>query len=250
MTTGLLERGIPLRHRVRPPYGVAVPVRVVLAEDNALLRQGLTRLVEADPELELVGTATDLPQLLDLVAAAEPDVVISDIRMPPTGTDEGITMAAQLREQRPEVGVVLLSQHADAGYALALLDGGSSGRAYLLKERVADVGELEAAVRAVAQGGSVIDPVVVEQLVTVHRSPATSPVRTLTPRELEVLEQMARGKSNVAIATALVLSERAVEKHSNAIFSKLGLSEEPDLNRRVAAVLSFLADRQVSQQSP
>jgi DNA-binding NarL/FixJ family response regulator len=241
MTAAVLERGVPLRRAARAPYGVPMPVRVVLAEDNALLRQGLTRLVEADPELELVGTATDLPQLLELVDEVAPDVVISDIRMPPTGTDEGIRMAAQLRQTRPEVGVVLLSQHAEAAYALALLDGGSSGRAYLLKERVVDVGELTAAVRTVADGGSVIDPTVVEQLVTANRRPERSPVSTLTPRELEVLGEMAQGKSNASIAAGLFLTERAIEKHTNSIFAKLGLSEEKDLNRRVSAVLVYLA---------
>jgi DNA-binding NarL/FixJ family response regulator len=161
--------------------------------------------------------------------------------MPPTGTDEGIRMAAQLRTEHPEIGVVLLSQHAEASYALALLEGGSSGRAYLLKERVADVGELHAAIRTVADGGSVIDPTVVEQLVTANRKPEKSPVHSLTPRELEVLGEMAQGKSNAAIAASLVLTERAVEKHTNSIFAKLGLSEEKDLNRRVTAVLVYLA---------
>jgi DNA-binding NarL/FixJ family response regulator len=216
-------------------------LRVALAEDNALLRQGLSRLVEADPALELVGTASDLPELLALVAKERPDVVVSDIRMPPTGTDEGIAMAEQLRREQPETGVVLLSQHADAAYALALLEGGSAGRAYLLKERVADVGELTAAIQTVAAGGSVIDPTVVEQLVTANKKPAQSPVHSLTPREQEVLGEMAQGKSNAAIAAALFLTERAVEKHTNAIFTKLGLSEERDLNRRVTAVLVYLS---------
>ncbi|NHC16073.1 response regulator transcription factor [Motilibacter deserti] len=217
-----------------------MPIRVVLAEDNALLRQGLTRLVALDQELELAGTATDMPSLLDLVAQEKPDVVVSDIRMPPTGTDEGIAVAARLRAEQPQVGVVLLSQHADAAYALRLLEGGSSGRAYLLKERVADVGELTAAIRAVAAGGSVIDPTVVERLVTASRAPEKSPLHALTPRELEVLGEMAQGKSNASIAASLVLSERAIEKHTNSIFSKLGLTEERDLNRRVSAVLVYL----------
>ncbi|NHC46605.1 response regulator transcription factor [Motilibacter aurantiacus] len=217
-----------------------MPIRVVLAEDNALLRQGLTRLIALDEGLELVGTATDMPSLLELVAREKPDVVVSDIRMPPTGTDEGIQVAATLRAEQPQTGVVLLSQHADAAYALRLLEGGSSGRAYLLKERVADVGELTAAVRAVASGGSVIDPTVVERLVTASRAPEKSPLHTLTPRELEVLGEMAQGKSNASIAASLVLSERAIEKHTNSIFSKLGLTEERDLNRRVSAVLVYL----------
>ena len=217
-------------------------VRVVLGEDNALLRQGLVRLLSGSDDLELVGTAEDLPTLLALIAREQPDVVVSDIRMPPTGTDEGIQLATQLRTERPDVGVVLLSQHADASYALALLDGGSAGRGYLLKERVADVGELTAAVRTVAAGGSVIDPTVVEQLVSANRGRASSKLDALTPRELEVLGEMARGGSNAAIAGSLFLSERADEKHTNSIFAKLGLSEERDLNRRVSAVLLYLSE--------
>jgi DNA-binding NarL/FixJ family response regulator len=217
-----------------------MPLRVVLAEDNALLRQGLVRLVEAADDLELVGTAEDMPSLLDLIDVEKPDVVVTDIRMPPTGTDEGIRVAQQLRTERPDTGVVVLSQHADATYALALLDGGSDGRAYLLKERVADVGELTDAIRQVAQGGSVIDATVVEQLVAANRKSSRSKLDALTPRETEVLGEMAQGKSNAAIAATLFLSERAIEKHTNSIFSKLGLSEEKDLNRRVMAVLLYL----------
>lgn len=217
-------------------------IRVVVAEDHALLRHGLERILTASADVELVGSAADLPSLLALIDDAEPDVVVTDIRMPPTGTDEGIRLAAQLRTERPEVGVVVLSQHAEATYALALLAEGSARRAYLLKERVADVDELLAAVREVAAGGSRIDPQVVEQLVIGKRS-SGSELSRLTPREAEVLGEMAQGKSNGAIAASLVLSERAVEKHTNSIFSKLGLSEERDLNRRVKAVLMYLNDR-------
>src|SRR6478609_111106 len=219
-----------------------MPIRIVLAEDNALLRQGLVRLVEADSELSLVGTAGDKDELLALVADQKPDVVVSDIRMPPTGTDEGVQVATRLRDEHPQIGVVLLSQHADVTYALALLEGGSSGRAYLLKERVADVGELTAAIRTVADGGSVIDATVVEQLVSANLGGQRSKLDPLTPRELEVLGEMAKGGSNATIAAALFLSERAIEKHTNAIFAKLGLSEERDLNRRVAAVLVYLSE--------
>lgn len=218
-----------------------MPIRVVLAEDNTLLREGIARLLERADGIELVGTAVDRPELEALVEACTPDVVITDIRMPPTGTDEGIQIALRLRETRPEVGVVVLSQHADPAYALALLDGGSEGRAYLLKERVSEVDELLAAIRQVAAGGSVIDSKVVEALVTTKR-PHTSDVDRLTPREREILGEMAQGKSNAAIAAALVLSTRAVEKHTNSIFSKLGLSEEIDVNRRVKAVLLYLAE--------
>jgi DNA-binding NarL/FixJ family response regulator len=217
-----------------------VTVRVVLAEDNALLRTGLARLIGHADGLELAGTAEDLPALMALIEQADPDVVVTDIRMPPTGTDEGIRVAAELREARPRVGVVVLSQHAESAYALALLEGGSAGRAYLLKERVSDVDDLVAAIREVATGGSVIDPKVVEGLVTASRAPRRTELDRLTPRELEVLGEMAQGKSNAAIAAALVLSERAIEKHTNSIFSKLGLSEERDVNRRVKAVLLFL----------
>ena len=218
-----------------------VTIRVVLAEDNTLLREGIARLLERAEDLELVGSAADRPDLERLIDATSPDVVVTDIRMPPTGTDEGIQIAAKLRAERAEVGVVVLSQYAEPAYALALLDGGSEGRAYLLKERVSEVDELLAAIREVAAGGSVIDAKVVESLVTAKR-PASSDLDRLTPREREILSEMAQGKSNAAIAAALVLSTRAVEKHTNSIFSKLGLSEEVDVNRRVKAVLLYLAE--------
>jgi DNA-binding NarL/FixJ family response regulator len=217
--------------------------RVVVAEDNALLREGISKLIDGQDGLELVGTAEDLPSLLALVDVVEPDVVVTDIRMPPTGTDEGIRAAAEIRAHRPEIGVVVLSQFADPPYVLALLADGSAGRAYLLKERVAGVDDLAHAIREVASGGSVIDPAVVEVLVAANVRKPTSDLERLTRRETEILSEMAQGKSNAAIAAALVLSERAVEKHTNSIFSKLGLSEEKDLNRRVKAVLLYLADR-------
>lgn len=216
-------------------------IRVVLAEDNTLLREGIARLLERADDIDLVGVAADRPELEALIEKTSPDLVVTDIRMPPTGTDEGIQIAAQLRQDRPEVGVVVLSQYADPAYALALLEGGSEGRAYLLKERVSEVDELLAAIRDVAAGGSVIDSKVVEALVSSKR-PSSSGLDRLTPREREILSEMAQGKSNAAIASTLVLSTRAVEKHTNSIFSKLGLSEEMDLNRRVKAVLLYLAD--------
>jgi len=216
-------------------------IKVALAEDNVLLREGVSRLVSANEEFELVGTASDLPQLLALVREQLPDVVITDIRMPPTGTNEGIEAAAWLRENHPKVGVVVLSQYTAPAYAMALLEHGSAGRAYLLKERVASVDELARAIRAVAQGGSVIDPLVVDELVR-SRSGQQPGMSSLTPRESEILAEMAQGKSNAAIAATLSVSERAVEKHTNSIFAKLGLSEERDLNRRVSAVLVYLQD--------
>nr|WP_216361869.1 response regulator transcription factor [Pseudonocardia sp. N23] len=212
---------------------------VVLAEDNALLRHGLVRLVGADPDLELVGSAADLPSLRELVDEHAPQVVVTDIRMPPTNTDEGIAFAADLRTSSPDTGVVLLSQYAEATYALKLLAEGTARRGYLLKERVADGAELNEAIHRVAGGGSVIDPTVIEGLVAAQRA-KPSELDKLTPRELEVLGEMAQGKANASIAAALVLSERAIEKHTNSIFSKLGLSEERDLNRRVSAVLVYL----------
>ena len=215
-------------------------VRVVLAEDNALLRQGVEKLIAHQDGLELVGTANDLPGLLELVEEVEPQVVVTDIRMPPTGTDEGIQAAAHLREHRPEIGVVVLSQYANPEYALALLSDGSARRAYLLKESIAGVDELTKAICTVAEGGSVVDPAVVDALVGASAPRRPSDLDRLTSRELETLAEMAQGKNNAAIATSLFLSERAVEKHTNAIFSKLGLTEEEDVNRRVKAVLIYL----------
>ncbi|GAC1308576.1 MAG: response regulator transcription factor [Acidimicrobiales bacterium] len=219
------------------------PIRIVLAEDNALLRAGISKLVEAETDLELVGTAGDLAGLLALVEETTPDVVVTDIRMPPTSTDEGIQAAAQLRDTHPQIGVVVLSLYSNPAYALALLAQGSSGRAYLLKERVSGVDDLLEAIRQVSTGGSVIDPEVVDALVKANARRPASDLERLTSRETEILAEMAQGKSNAAIAGALVLSARAVEKHTNSIFSKLGLSEEKDLNRRVKAVLVYLAER-------
>ena len=237
-----LRRVLPGYREVRPAshYDLPVPIRVVVAEDNALLREGIAGLVSGEADLELVGAAADLAGLRALLDEGDPDVVVTDIRMPPTLTDEGVRMATELREARPAVGVVVLSQHGDPAYAVALLEGGTGGRAYLLKDRVADVDELLVAIREVAAGRSVIDPQIIESLVMANRRTAPSDLERLTARELEVLEQMAQGKSNAAIAATLFLSERAIEKHSNAIFSKLGLAEEVDVNRRVKAVLLYL----------
>ena len=217
-------------------------IRVALAEDHVLLREGISRLVGSDDGFELVGTASDLPGLLALITEQEPDVVITDIRMPPSGTNEGIQAAEWLREHRPDTGVVVLSQYVAPSYAVALLEHGSAGRAYLLKEQVASVDELARAIRTVAAGGSVIAPRVVDELVRARSQRHQSPLAGLTPRESEILAEMAQGKSNAAIAAALTVTERAVEKHTNSIFAKLGLSEEKDVNRRVKAVLLFLSE--------
>jgi DNA-binding NarL/FixJ family response regulator len=220
-----------------------MPIRVVVAEDNYLVREAVTRLLETDPDIEIAAVCEDLDGLLATVDEVQPDVVVTDIRMPPTGTDEGVRAAAKLRVSDPEIGVVVLSQFVEPSYALELLEGGSERRAYLLKERISDVDQLVRAIREVAGGGSVIDPKVVEALVDARSRRADSPLQRLTPREHDVLAEMAQGRNNASVAAALGLSERAVEKHINSVFSKLGLSEELDVHRRVKAVLLYLADR-------
>jgi DNA-binding NarL/FixJ family response regulator len=214
---------------------------VVVADDSYLVREAVTRLLDSADDLTVSGVAGSYDELIALVDEVAPDVVVTDIRMPPTGTDEGIRAATRLRESHPSIGVVVLSEFAAPSYALALLEAGSDRRAYLLKDRVADADDLVDAVRAVAVGGSVIDAKVVEQLVTAGSRSPSSPIERLTRREREILGEMAQGKSNAAIAATLILSERAVEKHINSIFSKLQLSEERDINRRVKAVLVYLA---------
>jgi len=221
---------------------IAVPIRLVLAEDHYLVREGIRRLLEAQPDLEVAATSGDLEGLLEAVEAENPDVVVTDIRMPPTGVDEGIQAALRLRETRPEVGVVVLSTYAQPSYALALLEGGTAGRAYLLKERVEDIEQLAAAIRAVAEGGSVIDPKVVEALVAQKARDEESPLAQLTPRERDVLREMAEGKNNAGIAAALVLTERSVEKVIHSIFLKLGLAFEPAVHKRVKAVIVYLSE--------
>jgi DNA-binding NarL/FixJ family response regulator len=218
-----------------------VTLRVVLAEDNYIVREGVEKLINSEPDLEVVAACADYDSLMAAVAAETPDVVVTDIRMPPTGTDEGIRAANELRAEHPDLGVVVLSQYSEPKYALDFLESGSRGRAYLLKERVSNIGQLAQAIRDVARGGSVIDPEVVDALVAARSRASDSPLRVLTPRETEILGEMAQGKNNAAVAASLVLSERAVEKHINSIFSKLALSQEPDVHRRVKAVLLFLS---------
>jgi DNA-binding NarL/FixJ family response regulator len=219
-----------------------VTIRVVLADDHYLVREGLRRLLELEPEIEVVAVCSDLESLLAKVESERPDVVLTDIRMPPHGVDEGIQAADRLRETHPEVGVVVLSQYAEPRYAVALLGAGTAGRAYLLKERVEDLAQLVAAIKAVAEGGSVVDPKVVEGLVAEKARLEASPVSGLTGRERDVLREMAEGKNNAAIAAALFLTERSVENVIHSIFLKLGITWESSVNRRVKAVILYLAE--------
>ena len=214
----------------------------MIAEDQYLVREGLRRLLETHENLEVVAVCEDLDSLLGAVDAQRPDVVVTDIRMPPGNTDEGIQAATALRDTHPEVGVVVLSQYATPSYVLALLEGGSERRAYLLKERVTDLEQLVAAIEAVADGGSVLDSKVVEGLVAANARGGDSPLNALTPRERDVLREMAEGKNNAAIGEALVLTERSVEKVIHSIFLKLGLTWEPAVHKRVKAVVLYLAE--------
>jgi DNA-binding NarL/FixJ family response regulator len=218
-----------------------VLIRVVVADDHYLVREGIRRLLETQPDLEVAAACADLGSLLAAVEEERPDVVVTDVRMPPGASDEGIQAATRLRETSPDVGVVVLSQYATPSYVLALLEGGSEGRAYLLKERVDDVAQLVTAIRAVAEGGSVIDPKVVEALVAENAQSDQSPLNELTPRERDVLREMAEGKNNAAIAEALFLTERSVEKVIHSIFLKLGLTWETSVHKRVKAVVLYLA---------
>src|SRR6266581_4535361 len=247
-----LQKGILIQDpALELPTGIAAPnalarpaqdapTRLVLAEDHYLLREGMRRLLETNPDLEVAAVCEDLDSLLAAVEAERPDVVVTDIRMPPGNLDEGIRAADRLRVEHPDVGVVVLSQYLEPAYALALFEAGTERRAYLLKERVHDVGQLVAAIRAVAEGGSVVDPKVVETLVAEKTRREHSPLNELTPRERDVLREMAEGKNNAAIAEALHLSERTVEKVIHSIFLKLGLAWETTVHKRVKAVLFYL----------
>lgn len=219
-----------------------MPLRLVLADDHYLVREGMRRLLEAQADVEVVAACGDLASLLAAVEAEQPDVVVTDIRMPPTGTDEGIRAADRLRETHPEIGVVVLSQYAEPRYALPLLEHGTARRAYLLKERVDDVEQLVGAIRAVAEGGSVVDPKVVEALLAENARAERSPLHDLTPREHDVLREMASGKNNAAIAATLFLTERSVKKVIHSIFLKLGLGWETAVHKRVKAVVVYLAE--------
>ncbi len=212
-------------------------MRVVIADDSVLLRAGIARLLE-DAGFEVVAQAADAEDLLRKVRAHRPAVAVTDIRMPPTQTDEGLRAAQRIRDEMPEVGVMVLSQYIDEGYAVELLQGSAEGIGYLLKDRVADVSAFTDALRRVGEGGSALDPEVVSQLLGRRR--ANDPLERLTPREREVLGRMAEGRSNAAIARELVVTERAIEKHVTSIFSKLGLTTVEDGHRRVLAVLRYL----------
>jgi DNA-binding NarL/FixJ family response regulator len=219
-----------------------MPIRLVLAEDQYLVREGMRGLLESRPDVEVAAVCGDLDSLLAAVESEKPDVVLTDIRMPPGNKDEGIQAAARLRETDPGVGVVVLSQYADPTLALALLESGSEGRSYLLKERIQDLDGLVSAIHAVAEGDSVIDPKVVEALVAENARPEESPLSALTPRERDVLREMAAGKTNAAIGESLFLTESSVEKVIHSIFLKLELTWEPSIHRRVKAVILYLAE--------
>ncbi len=217
-------------------------IRVVLADDSYLVREALEHVLAAAEGIEVVASCNDRRSLANAIEAEHPDVVVTDIRMPPSQNDEGLQVAAELRRTHPEVGVVVLSQYADPRYGLALLEDGSDRRAYLLKERIQHGGQLVTAIETVADGGSIMDAKVVETLISDRKRGERSPLGDLTPRELEILAFVARGYSNQAIADELVLTKRAVEKHINAIFLKLGLTEAQDVSRRVKAALIYLAE--------
>jgi DNA-binding NarL/FixJ family response regulator/class 3 adenylate cyclase len=230
---GLADEFPPLRNVRRHARGT----RAVIADDSALLREGLARLLR-EADIDVVGQARDADELMLKVRSYNPDVAIVDIRMPPTQTDEGIRAAREIREKHPQTGVLVLSQHVAHTYAVELLADSAEGLGYLLKDRVADVQEFTAAVRRVAEGGSALDPLVVAELV--GRERGDDPVARLSPREREVLELMAEGRSNHAIGELLFISPRAVEKHVTNIFNKLRLPSAPEDHRRVLAVLRFL----------
>ena len=233
----------------RGGYGRCVAIRVAVGEDSLIVREGLEQLLASSPTVEIVASCGDLESLLEAVEEHEPDVVLTDIRMPPSKSDEGIQVAARLRESHPEIGVVVLSQFSEPAYVVSLLESGSDRRGYLLKERVHNRGELVSAIDSVAQGGSVIDPKIVEVLVTANARAEHSPLSQLTPREREVLSEIAEGKSNTAIAESLVLTKRAVEKHINSIFMKLGLASSDDVSKRVKATLLFLSETELDLEA-
>jgi DNA-binding NarL/FixJ family response regulator len=228
-----------------PDASARTPIGIVIAEDSYMIREFLTTMLAAAPEVELLAVCSNAKELQQAIDKWSPEVVVTDIRMPPSGNDDGIRVAARLRETSPNVGVVVLSQYAEPAYALALLDKGTGRRAYLLKERVRKRDELVGAIEKVAQGGSIIDPAIVDVLIEARSRAAHSRLSELTVRERELLAEIAAGKSNGAIAESLFLTKRAVEKHVNSIFAKLDLPETQDVSRRVKATLIFLAEEGV-----
>ena len=220
-------------------------LKVVIAEDNYLVREGVRRLLEDSGQVEVVACVGDARELLDAVRRLTPRAVLTDIRMPPGHHMEGIEAARAIRAEHPEIGVVVLSQHTDESYARALFSDGSTGLAYLLKDRVGDLEDLVHALNEVVSGGSVVDPMIIDTLVSRQQTRSASPLSSLTPRELDVLREMAQGKTNAGIEQALFLSESTVEKHVNSIFTKLGISAAP-VHRRVVAVLAFLENAPIA----
>jgi DNA-binding NarL/FixJ family response regulator len=232
--TAATHRGVTDRQRP--------PIRVVLADDAYLLREALKHLLDT-PAIVVVGECEDAGAVPELIDREHADLLISDIRMPPSGEDEGIRLAVALRRSHPALGVIVLSTYAEVTYALKLFDDGGDGRGYLLKDRLRNRAQLLQAVRTVADGGFVIDPIIVQDLMDPYRRAGGSVLQQLTPRELETLSLVAEGQSNAAIAESLVLSKRAVEKHVNSIFAKLDLGDPEHVSRRVMAALVFLRDR-------
>jgi DNA-binding NarL/FixJ family response regulator len=218
-----------------------VGIRLVIADDSLIAREGIEHILAMEPELEVVASVGDLEELAAAVDRERPDVVLTDIRMPPSNSDEGIRFANRMRETHPQLGVIVLSQYEEPAFALTLLEQGSDRRGYLLKDRLHDHAQLRAAIEAVVKGGAVIDPKLVDALVNGKARLERSPLAELTPREQEVLSEIAQGKSNSAIAEALFLTKRAVEKHINSIFLKLDLGPEDDVSKRVKATLLFLS---------
>ncbi len=228
--------------------GPARQIRVAVAEDAYIIREFLTAVLSSAPSIDLVAVCTNGKELRSAIATWRPDVVVTDIRMPPSGAEEGVRVAVELHQSNPAVGVVVLSQYAEPTYALDLLGAGTGRRAYLLKERIRDREELLGAIETVWNGGSVIDPMIVDVLIQARARAVQSRLSELTPRERELLAEIATGKSNAAIAESLFLTKRAVEKHVNSIFSKLGLPETQDVSRRVKATLIYLAEEEVEPQ--
>ena len=217
-------------------------IRIVLAEDNFLLREGVRRVLESSDQVEVVATCGDLGEALGAIDDHGPDVVLTDIRMPPNRKDEGIQIARHCRAAHSTTGVVLLSQYVEPSYVRILLDQGTEGRGYLLKEHLADLDDLLVAITSVARGGSAIDPKVVQSLVQARALDDDSRMERLSPRERQVLSLIAEGRTNTAVAQQLVISQHAVEKHINSIFSKLNLSGDQELHPRVRATLMYLAE--------